>query len=130
MRGIRPYCATPSASEIAAVTANTPSRFSAEVARKAVPQDRGPKLPPGSSSTWTIPSVTTEHSRNCARLNASLTERCFLVMTSARPAPSSRATMYSAGGRKNSPYTTGISLIENECALRPMWRWTTFASVA
>ena len=34
----------------------------------------------------------------------------------------------SAGATRNRPATSGISLIEKEWALRPMWRWMTFAS--
>ena len=39
-----------------------------------------------------------------------------------------RATMNAGGETRKSPATSGSSLIENECALRPMWRWMTFAS--
>ena len=75
MRGIRACCGAPSAREIAAVTAKTPTMFSAEVARKAVGQSRGPKLAVTPTSNWTTPTVTTEHRRNWARLKASLTDR-------------------------------------------------------
>jgi hypothetical protein len=46
----------------------------------------------------------------------------------ARPDPMTRATMKAGGETRNSPTTTGSSLIENEWALRPMWRWMTLAS--
>ena len=39
-----------------------------------------------------------------------------------------RATMNAGGETRKSPATSGSSLIENEWALRPMWRWMTLAS--
>ncbi len=103
MRGILACCGLASAREIAAVTASTPTRFSAEVARKAVGQSRGPKLAVTPTRRWTTPTVTTEQSRNWARLKPSLTDRCLRPMTSANPAPIRRATMYSAGVKKKIP---------------------------
>ena len=65
-----------------------------------------------------------------ARLKATFIRGCLRTNTSASPLPMMRAAMSSQGETKNRPMVTGISLIENEWALRPMCRWMTMLSTA
>jgi hypothetical protein len=126
--GIRRYWGVPSASEIAVLTLRTPIRFSTSATSRTAAHTVGPNDWAGFTTAWTIATDTTEARLNWARLKASLTDRWRRLTKSAIADPTSRARMNSGGVTRNSPATSGSSLIENECALRPMWRWMTFAS--
>ena len=126
--GIRRYWAVPSASEIAVLTLSTPMRFSTSATSRTATQTSGPNSPSGETTAWTIATDTTDARLNWARLNASLTERWRRLKNSASAEPTSRAAMNAGGETRKSPATIGSSLIENECALRPMCRWMTLAS--
>src|SRR5436309_5371730 len=118
----------PSASEIAVLTAITPTRFSESVATSTPAHSTGPNVESTRANTLTTATATIDETPNCARLNASFTERCCRAKYSASPEPIRRARTNSGGETRNRPATSGISLIENEWALRPMCRWMTFAS--
>ncbi len=126
--GMRRYWAVPSASEIAVLTLSTPMTFSTRATTRTAIHSAGPNEPSAGTAALMMATETTEARPNWARLNASLTERWRRLKKRARPDPMSRATMNAGGETRNNPATSGSSLIENECALRPMWRWMTLAS--
>ena len=103
-------------------------RFSTRATSRTAAQIDGPEGLAGRDDDVDDPTETTEVRPNWARLKASLTDRWRRLTTSASRGADEAGGDERRRRTRKSPATSGSSLIENEWALRPMWRWMTFAS--
>ena len=127
--GIRRYWAVPSASEIAVLTLRTPMTFSTRATSRTATQTAGPKAASGEHRGVDDRDRDDRGEAELGEVERELDRALAAIEDEGeRRSRRARAAMNAGGETRKSPATSGSSLIENECALRPMCRWMTFAS--